>query len=67
MITDKKQIEKLQFSGYKFSFSELRAYFFVKKTSTGYLEMRCLPSDLTLRNLNLMAKLGLTNTNKAKK
>ena len=66
-LTDIKQIEKLEFNGYKYSFSESGAYFFVKKTATGYLEMRCLASDLTLKNLNLMAKHGLTNTNKASK
>jgi hypothetical protein len=47
--------------------NQARIFFFVKKTATGYLEMRCLASDLTLKNLNLMAKHRLTNTNKATK
>lgn len=54
-------------NGFKWSYDENGAHFFSKKTDTGYLLMRCLPSDMTNENFQFMAEHGLTNENKAKK
>lgn len=61
------EIKAIEFDGYKFACTDNGAIIFSKKTNTGYLEMRCLSSDLTNGNLHFMAKHGLTNTNPATK
>ena len=62
-------VKQMTSNGYKWIYDEDGAHFFMKEVkegyrTTGYLEMRCLPSDLSNGNFEFMCEHGLTNTNK---
>ena len=58
---------KMTANGFTWAYDEKGAHFYQKKTASGYLLMRCLPSDLTNENFAFMAAHGLTNTNRSDK
>lgn len=65
-------VRERQHNGFKWSFDDNGAHHFVKEVkegyrTMGYLEMRCLPSDMENGNFEIMADNVLTNTNKVPK